>query len=89
MAELAATAGDVSTEKISAKAEAKAEKAMAEVCVRSTTDATSTGGEKVATITSNTTGVAAPALRAGDRGPSPPARLGPPRILQLQMKWIG
>ncbi|MFE3496487.1 hypothetical protein ACFXOS_26080 [Streptomyces sp. NPDC059175] len=71
-AELTATAGDAFTEKISTKAETKAEKAMAEVRPRSTTDtstdATFTGGEKVAPIPSNTTGVAvAAALRAGDR----------------------
>ncbi|MFD7488721.1 hypothetical protein [Streptomyces mirabilis] len=75
-AELTAMAGDAFTEKISTKVGAKAEKAMAEVRVRSAiyTDATFTGGEKVATIPSNTIGVGVAAvLQAGDRARPLPA----------------
>ncbi|MEU1474969.1 lytic transglycosylase domain-containing protein [Streptomyces sp. NPDC005760] len=68
---LAAMAGDAFTEKISTKAENAAGKGVAKVRIRYTivgdTDATFTGGEKVATALTNSSGVAtAPALQAGE-----------------------
>jgi membrane-bound lytic murein transglycosylase B len=69
---LTAMAGDAFTQKISTKAVTKAGKAVAKVRVRFTvvgaTDATFTGGETVATVVTNSTGVAvAPALQAGEK----------------------
>ncbi|MFE1799437.1 lytic transglycosylase domain-containing protein [Streptomyces sp. NPDC059517] len=69
---LTATAGDTFTEKISARTETKAGKAVAKVRVRFTitgdTDTTFTGGESVATVVTNASGVAtAPALKAGEK----------------------
>jgi membrane-bound lytic murein transglycosylase B len=69
---LTAMAGDAFTEKIGAKAVTKAGKAVAKVRIRFTvvgdTDTTFTGGEKVATVVTNDTGVAvAPALQAGEK----------------------
>ncbi len=71
-AKLTAQAGDVFTEKVSTRAETKAGAAVAKVRVRFTivgaTDATFTGGESVATVVTNSTGVAvAPALQAGEK----------------------
>lgn len=70
-AKLTATAGDAFTEKISTKAENAAGKGVAKVRIRYTivgdTDATFTGGEKVATALTDASGVAtAPALQAGE-----------------------
>ncbi|MEX1659774.1 lytic murein transglycosylase [Streptomyces pseudovenezuelae] len=70
-AKLAAMAGDAFTEKISTKAENAAGKGVAKVRIRYTivgdTDATFTGGEKVATALTDSSGVAtAPALQAGE-----------------------
>jgi Transglycosylase SLT domain len=69
---LSAMAGDAFTKKISTRAETKAGKAVAKVRVRFTitgdTDATFTGGESVATVVTNATGVAvSPALQAGEK----------------------
>ncbi|MFD0312585.1 lytic transglycosylase domain-containing protein [Streptomyces sp. NPDC127119] len=69
---LTATAGDTFAEKISARTETKAGKAVAKVRVRFTitgdTDTTFTGGESVATVVTNASGVAtAPALKAGEK----------------------
>ncbi|MCH5673245.1 lytic transglycosylase domain-containing protein [Streptomyces gilvus] len=69
---LTAMAGDAFTEKISTKAVTKAGKAVAKVRVRftivGTTDSAFTGGEKVATVVTNNSGVAvAPALQAGEK----------------------
>ena len=69
---LTAMAGDAFTQKISTKAVTKAGKAVAKVRVRftvvGTTDTTFTGGETVATVVTNSTGVAvAPALQAGEK----------------------
>ncbi|MFE7169669.1 lytic transglycosylase domain-containing protein [Streptomyces sp. NPDC057616] len=69
---LTAMAGDAFTQKVGAKAVTKAGKAVAKVRIRFTvtgdTDATFTGGEKVATVVTNSTGVAvAPALQAGEK----------------------
>jgi membrane-bound lytic murein transglycosylase B len=69
---LTAMAGDAFTEKVGAKAVTKAGKAVAKVRIRFTvvgdTDTTFTGGEKVATVVTNDTGVAvAPALQAGEK----------------------
>ncbi|MBQ0849803.1 lytic transglycosylase domain-containing protein [Streptomyces sp. BH-SS-21] len=69
---LTATAGDTFAEKISARTETKAGKAVAKVRVRFTitgdTDTTFTGGESVATVVTNSSGVAtAPALKAGEK----------------------
>ncbi|MGN9818432.1 lytic transglycosylase domain-containing protein [Streptomyces sp. SD11] len=69
---LTATAGDTFAEKISARTETKAGKAVAKVRVRFTitgdTDTTFTGGESVATVVTNASGVAtAPALLAGEK----------------------
>ncbi|MER5224131.1 lytic transglycosylase domain-containing protein [Streptomyces flaveus] len=69
---LTATAGDAFTEKIAARTETKAGKAVPKVRVRFTivgdTDATFSGGESVATVVTNSAGVAtAPALKAGEK----------------------
>jgi hypothetical protein len=69
---LTATAGDAFTERIATRAETKAGKAVPKVRVRFTivgdTDAAFTGGESVATVLTNSSGVAtAPALRAGEK----------------------
>ncbi|WP_413756720.1 lytic murein transglycosylase [Streptomyces sp. MMBL 11-3] len=69
---LTATAGDTFAEKISARTETKAGKPVGKVRVRFTvtgdTDAAFTGGEKVATVVTNSSGVAtAPALVAGEK----------------------
>ncbi|MFK4801938.1 lytic transglycosylase domain-containing protein [Streptomyces sp. MPA0124] len=69
---LTATAGDTFAKKISTRAETKAGDAVAKVRIRFTvlgdTDATFAGGEKVAAITTNASGVAvAPALVAGEQ----------------------
>ncbi|MFI2376637.1 lytic transglycosylase domain-containing protein [Streptomyces sp. NPDC018964] len=71
-ATLTAMAGDAFTERISARAETKAGKAVAKVRIRFTvvgdTDTTFTGGESVATVVTNGSGVAvAPALLAGEK----------------------
>ncbi|MEU0423410.1 lytic murein transglycosylase [Streptomyces canus] len=70
-AKLTAMAGDAFAEQISTKAENAAGKGVAKVRIRFTivgdTDAVFTGGEKVATALTNTSGVAtAPALQAGE-----------------------
>jgi hypothetical protein len=64
-------AGDAFTKKISTSAQTSAGKAVAKVRIRftivGTTDATFTGGEKVAVVVTNASGVAvAPALQAGE-----------------------
>ncbi|MDA4887827.1 lytic transglycosylase domain-containing protein [Streptomyces sp. MS2A] len=69
---LTATAGDTFAKKISTRAETKAGDAVAKVRIRFTvlgdTDATFAGGEKVAAVTTNASGVAvAPALVAGEQ----------------------
>ncbi|CAM5450499.1 Lytic transglycosylase domain-containing protein OS=Streptomyces tendae OX=1932 GN=GUR47_12510 PE=4 SV=1 [Streptomyces tendae] len=69
---LTAIAGDAFTQQISTRAETKAGKAVGKVRIRFTvlgdTDATFTGGEKVAAVTTNASGVAvAPALVAGEQ----------------------
>ncbi|MFG2678004.1 lytic murein transglycosylase [Streptomyces sp. NPDC048392] len=69
---LTAIAGDTFAEKISARAETRAGEAVGKVRIRFTvlgdTDATFTGGEKVAAVTTDASGVAvAPALVAGER----------------------
>ncbi|MEU2619191.1 lytic transglycosylase domain-containing protein [Streptomyces sp. NPDC007157] len=71
-AELTAMAGHAFTKKISTRAETKAGRIVAKVRVRFTivgdTDATFTGGESVATVTTDSKGVAvAPALQAGEK----------------------
>ncbi|WP_405672436.1 lytic transglycosylase domain-containing protein [Streptomyces sp. NBC_01530] len=71
-AKLTAMAGDAFTKKISTRAETKAGKAVGKVRVRFTivgdTDTTFTGGERVAAVLTNSSGVAvAPALRAGEK----------------------
>jgi hypothetical protein len=71
-AKLTAQAGDAFTKKVSARAETKSGEAVAKVRIRftivGTTDTTFTGGESVATIVTNSTGVAvAPALKAGEK----------------------
>ncbi|KOV99400.1 lytic transglycosylase [Streptomyces sp. NRRL B-1140] len=68
---LAAMAGDAFDRRISTRAETEAGKAVAKVRVRFTivgdTDTTFTGGESVATVATNSSGVAvAPALVAGE-----------------------
>ncbi len=68
---LTAMAGDAFTEKVSARAETDTGKAVAKVRIRFSivgdTDATFAGGENVATVVTDTSGVAvAPALRAGE-----------------------
>jgi membrane-bound lytic murein transglycosylase B len=70
-AKLTAMAGDAFSEQISTKAENAAGKGVAKVRIRFTivgdTDAAFTGGEKVATALTNSSGVAtAPALQAGE-----------------------
>ncbi|WAU80281.1 lytic murein transglycosylase [Streptomyces sp. Qhu-G9] len=69
---LTATAGDAFAEKVAARTETKAGKAVAKVRVRFTivgdTDAVFTGGESVATAVTDGSGVAtAPALQAGEK----------------------
>ncbi|MFD5806150.1 lytic transglycosylase domain-containing protein [Streptomyces sp. NPDC127020] len=69
---LTAIAGDTFAKKLSARAETKAGKAVGKVRVRFTvlgdTDAAFTGGDKVAAVTTNASGVAvAPALVAGEK----------------------
>ncbi|MGW2822549.1 lytic transglycosylase domain-containing protein [Streptomyces sp. NPDC001443] len=71
-AKLTATAGQAFDGKISARAETKAGQGVGKVRVRFTlvgdTDATFTGGESVATVVTDTTGVAvAPVLQAGEK----------------------
>ncbi|GEC04137.1 lytic transglycosylase [Streptomyces spinoverrucosus] len=71
-AQLTAMAGDAFTERVSTRAEGRDGKGVAKVRVRFTivspTDATFTGGEKVATVVTGTAGVAvAPALQAGEK----------------------
>ncbi|MGW2522963.1 lytic transglycosylase domain-containing protein [Streptomyces sp. NPDC001617] len=71
-AKLTAMAGDAFTKKISTKAETKAGKAVGKVRIRFSiigdTDATFMGGEKVASIVTNASGVAvAPTLQAGEK----------------------
>ncbi|MEU4489186.1 lytic transglycosylase domain-containing protein [Streptomyces purpurascens] len=71
-AKLTAMAGDAFTKRISTRAETKAGKAVGKVRVRftiiGTTDTTFTGGENVATVATNSSGVAvAPALQAGEK----------------------
>ncbi|WP_338777473.1 lytic transglycosylase domain-containing protein [Streptomyces sp. DG1A-41] len=71
-AKLTAMAGDAFTQRISTRAETKAGKAVAKVRIRFTivgdTDTTFPGGESVATVATNSSGVAvAPALQAGEK----------------------
>ncbi|MEU3086975.1 lytic transglycosylase domain-containing protein [Streptomyces massasporeus] len=71
-AKLTAMAGDAFGRRISTRAETEAGKAVAKVRVRFTivgdTDTTFTGGEDVATVATNSSGVAvAPALQAGEK----------------------
>ncbi|MFD7435237.1 lytic transglycosylase domain-containing protein [Streptomyces sp. NPDC059861] len=71
-AQLTTMAGDAFAERVSTRAESKVGKGVAKVRVRFTivgdTDATFTGGEKVATVVTGTAGVAvAPALKAGEK----------------------
>lgn len=71
-ASLTAMAGDTFTGKLAARTETKAGKAVAKVRVRFTvvgdTDTTFSGGEKVATVLTDSTGKAtAPALVAGEK----------------------
>ncbi|MFJ5732066.1 lytic transglycosylase domain-containing protein [Streptomyces paradoxus] len=71
-AKLTAMAGDTFGKRISTRAETEAGKAVAKVRVRFTivgdTDTTFTGGESVATVVTNSSGVAvAPALQAGEK----------------------
>jgi hypothetical protein len=71
-AKLTAMAGDTFSRRISTRAETEAGKAVAKVRVRFTivgdTDTTFTGGEDVATVATNSSGVAvAPALVAGEK----------------------
>ncbi|WP_033310628.1 lytic transglycosylase domain-containing protein [Streptomyces iakyrus] len=71
-AKLTAMAGDTFGKRISTRAETEAGKAVAKVRVRFTivgdTDTTFTGGESVATVATNGSGVAvAPALQAGEK----------------------
>ncbi|MGW7208009.1 lytic transglycosylase domain-containing protein [Streptomyces sp. NPDC054837] len=70
-AKLTAQAGDTFTKRISTRAETSAGKAVGKVRVRFTvvgdTDTTFTGGESVATVVTNSSGVAvAPTLKAGE-----------------------
>ncbi|MEV0477084.1 lytic transglycosylase domain-containing protein [Streptomyces prunicolor] len=70
-AKLTAMAGDAFSKKISTSAKTSAGKTVAKVRIRFTivgdTDATFTGGEKVAVVVTNASGVAvAPALQAGE-----------------------
>ncbi|MET9760296.1 lytic transglycosylase domain-containing protein [Streptomyces sp. NPDC006372] len=71
-AKLTAMAGDAFGKRISTRAETKAGKAVAKVRIRFTiigdTDTTFAGGESVATVATNSSGVAvAPALQAGEK----------------------
>ncbi|WP_030898531.1 lytic transglycosylase domain-containing protein [Streptomyces sp. NRRL S-474] len=71
-AKLTAMAGDTFGQRISTRAETKAGKAVGKVRIRFSivgdTDTTFTGGERVATIATNSSGVAvAPALQAGEK----------------------
>ena len=71
-AKLTAMAGDTFTKRISTRAETEAGKAVGKVRIRFTivgdTDTTFTGGESVATVATNSSGVAvAPALQAGEK----------------------
>ncbi|MFJ8597757.1 lytic murein transglycosylase [Streptomyces shenzhenensis] len=71
-AKLSAMAGDTFAKKISTRAETKAGKSVGKVRVRFTligdTDATFAGGESVATVTTDSSGVAvAPTLKAGQK----------------------
>lgn len=71
-AKLTAMAGDTFSRRISTRAETEAGKAVAKVRIRFTvigdTDTTFTGGESVATVATNSSGVAvAPALQAGEK----------------------
>ncbi|MFM9443981.1 lytic transglycosylase domain-containing protein [Streptomyces acidiscabies] len=71
-AKLTATAGSAFAQKLSARAETADGKAVAKVRVRflviGDTDTTFTGGEKLATVTTDAKGVAtAPALQAGEK----------------------
>ncbi|WP_103542372.1 lytic transglycosylase domain-containing protein, partial [Streptomyces sp. SM1] len=71
-ATLTAMAGDTFTQRISARAETDAGKAVARVRIRfsvyGATDATFAGGESVATVLTGSSGVAvAPALQAGEK----------------------
>jgi len=71
-AKLTAQAGDTFSKRISTRAETSAGKAVGKVRIRFTvvgdTDTTFTGGESVATIVTNGSGVAvAPALKAGEK----------------------
>jgi len=71
-AKLTATAGDAFTKKISTRAETKAGEAVGKVRIRFSvigdTDATFTGGEKVAAVVTDASGVAvAPTLQAGEK----------------------
>ncbi|MDX3576341.1 lytic transglycosylase domain-containing protein [Streptomyces sp. FL07-04A] len=71
-AKITAMAGHLYTDRVSARAETAAGKAVAKVRVRFTivgdTDARFTGGEKIATILTDSKGVAlAPALQAGEK----------------------
>ncbi|MGY1501646.1 lytic transglycosylase domain-containing protein [Streptomyces sp. QTS52] len=70
-AKLTATAGDAFTKRISTRAETAAGEAVGKVRIRFTivgdTDTTFTGGENVATVVTDSTGVAvAPVLQAGE-----------------------
>ncbi|MFJ8543152.1 lytic transglycosylase domain-containing protein [Streptomyces sp. NPDC093586] len=70
--DLTATAGDTFAKRISTRAETKSGEAVAKVRIRFTilgdTDATFAGGEKVATVSTGSTGVAtAPPLQAGEK----------------------
>ncbi|MEU5889951.1 lytic transglycosylase domain-containing protein [Streptomyces sp. NPDC047461] len=70
-AKLTAQAGDTFTKRISTRAETSSGKAVGKVRVRFTivgdTDTTFTGGESVATVVTNSSGVAvAPTLKAGE-----------------------
>ncbi|MGW3956699.1 lytic transglycosylase domain-containing protein [Streptomyces sp. NPDC004752] len=71
-AKLSAMAGDTFAKKISTRAETKAGKSVGKVRIRFTlignTDATFAGGESVATVATDSSGVAvAPALKAGQK----------------------
>ncbi|MER6709533.1 lytic transglycosylase domain-containing protein [Streptomyces sp. NPDC000877] len=71
-AKLTAMAGDAFAQRISTRAETQAGTSVAKVRIRFTilgdTDTTFTGGESVATVATNSSGVAvAPALRAGEK----------------------
>lgn len=71
-AKLTARAGDAFTKRISTRAETEAGKAVGKVRIRYTitgdTDTVFTGGESVATVTTDASGVAvAPALKAGEK----------------------